>query len=301
MRNNHDKFILSPVLNILQETMNACNGIGSGIETQSLSDYVMQTTFLKMTGASEQKLKCICWEMATNDYTYRYQYLKKNYGECSSYEDKNSVYADLLKSIKKINPQYSIDSLFDDVEIISHLAILIEDNIKYTKQIQEQNKKRKLTDEEYRKLAEEMTNRYRTKGLCDKERNAFCRRVMFLNIKDEIESVLANSVVLLWKQQDYSNYIKLWERLSTNTFANEDVLLNKELRYIYSNKLYVHRNRCAHNLTSYQNNLPTIKTLVSSDYMYENYYIYISLLILIDEIYIRLYKVYKEVIENVVY
>lgn len=54
--NKQDKFILTPVLNILEETRTACCGIGNGIETQSLCEYVMQTTFLKMTGASEQNL-----------------------------------------------------------------------------------------------------------------------------------------------------------------------------------------------------------------------------------------------------
>ena len=88
----HTKFILSSLATILKEAVSACSSIGDGIETQPLSEYIFQTTFLKMTGASEQKMKCICWEMATNDYQYRYQFLKKNYGECSSYDDKNSIY-----------------------------------------------------------------------------------------------------------------------------------------------------------------------------------------------------------------
>ena len=59
----------------MRETVTACTGIGDGVETQSLCEYVLQTTFLKMTGASEQKLKCICWEIATYDYEYRHRYL----------------------------------------------------------------------------------------------------------------------------------------------------------------------------------------------------------------------------------
>lgn len=65
--NRHERFILSPIISILQDAVNASAGIGDGVEKQSLGEYVLQTTFLKMTGASEQKLKCICWEMATND------------------------------------------------------------------------------------------------------------------------------------------------------------------------------------------------------------------------------------------
>ena len=118
MRNNtHTKFILTPILSILKESIIACRGIGVGIETQALSEYVMQTTFLKMTGALEQKMKCICWEIASNDYEYRYQYLKKNYGECSSYNDKNHVYNDLINAIARINRSFNWHSIFFDIDI----------------------------------------------------------------------------------------------------------------------------------------------------------------------------------------
>ena len=118
MRNNtHTKFLLTPILSILKESIIACRGIGIGIETQTLSEYVMQTIFLKMTGALEQKMKCICWEIASNDYEYRYQYLKKNYGECSRYEDKNHVYKDLINAIARINKSFNWYSIFFDIDI----------------------------------------------------------------------------------------------------------------------------------------------------------------------------------------
>ena len=66
--NNHTEFILSPITGILKDVVSASTGIGSGIETYPLCDYIMQSVFLKMTGFQEQKMKCICWELATNDY-----------------------------------------------------------------------------------------------------------------------------------------------------------------------------------------------------------------------------------------
>ncbi len=86
---NHNKFILSPVSNILKDVVSASSGIGDGIETYPLCDYVMQSVFLKMTGAQEQKMKCIVWELATNDYDYRYErFTKSPLGECSNYTEK---------------------------------------------------------------------------------------------------------------------------------------------------------------------------------------------------------------------
>ena len=96
----HNEFIQTPIFNILQECVLACNGLDDNIETQPLHEYIMQSVFLKMTGASEQKLKCICWEMATEDYEYRYDFLNnKKYGECSSYDEKSKIYKDIIGQI----------------------------------------------------------------------------------------------------------------------------------------------------------------------------------------------------------
>lgn len=289
-----DKFILTPIINILQDTVTACAGIGCGIETQSLAEYVLQTTFLKMTGASEQKLKCICWELATNDYGYRYRYLKKNYGECSSYDDKSSIYKDLLNAISRFNPQYQVSSLFGDVDISAKEVELIDQKIIQTQKNQEKKKKRKLTEVELEQLATGMRAYYSKKGLCDKEKFHFCRVVLFENIQDEIVEILKNSLVAKWEQHNYANYKMGWKKLSEFGFAEGDTLLCKELQDFYVNYVYVHRNRCAHNLTSFQNNLPTLKTLTSDGFVYDNYFYRVSVLILLDEIFLRLYKKYIE-------
>ena len=153
MRNNtHAKFILTPILCILKEGIIACRGIGIGIETQALSEYVMQTIFLKMTGALEQKMKCICWEIASNDYEYRCQYLKKNYGECSSYDDKNHVYKDLIEAILKINKNFNYETLFADCDINTYIVEIIKQKITSAITIQADKKGRNLTNDEIDKL-----------------------------------------------------------------------------------------------------------------------------------------------------
>ena len=81
-------------------------------------------------------------------------------------------------------------------------------------------------------------------------------------------------------------------------FALGDVLMDKDYQDFYTNVVYRHRNRCAHNLSSFQNNLPTLKTLVGEDFVYDNYYYRFSMLLLIDEIFMRLYKAYVEVIDQ---
>ncbi len=71
------------------------------------------------------------------------------------------------------------------------------------------------------------------------------------------------------------------------------------LKEMYENHLYQHRNRVAHNTQSYQQNLPTLKTLESESYRYDNYFIYFAILILIDNIFIDIYSRYLETLEEV--
>ena len=173
----HTKFILTPIFEILKDCVNATKGIGIGIETYPLCEYIMQTTFLKMTGASEQKLKCILWEIATNDFHFRYEFLKTSYGECSK-------------------------KLFDTSHFCNYA--------------------------------------------CDKQGN-------------ENISLIENSIV-------------------------------------FEHIVYDQRNRCAHNLRSYQNNLPDFKILVSNEYDYENYFFRFSILVLLDEIFMKMYSEYFELL-----
>lgn len=293
MQNDEQRqFILTPIVNILQDTVNACKGIGQGIETQSLGEYVLQTTFLKMTGAQEQKLKGICWEMATDDYDYRYQYLKKNYGECSSYSDKSCVYRDLLAKLIKLDKGFSVAKLFDDVDVMPKLDLVIAQKVGEAQKNQERKKGRPLTDEEKEKMEAGMRKYYTSNGLCEKEQEAFSRRVLFLNVQEMIDRIVGKSLVAQWEEHNYLNYMTLWKGLSKWSFATGDLLMCKELQEFYSTVVYEHRNKCAHNLLSLQKNLPTLKTLEEEEFVYDNYYFRFSVLVLLDEIFVRLYRAY---------
>ncbi|MCQ2272398.1 MAG: hypothetical protein MJZ72_06395 [Bacteroidales bacterium] len=235
-KSQHYKFITTPLSKILEDSVNAIRGIGSGIETYPLCDYIMQSVFLKMTGAQEQKMKCICWEMATNDYEYRYEYLNnKNYGEHSDYCSKNNIYKDLIKRI----PQFDIDVITANVKDVKNIVLNILDNPNLLRAAQQES---------------------------------------FSYFKSNNTILKDNQI----KQKQKDTYI----------------LFQSDLHKSYDEIVYKHRNRCAHNLTSYQQNLPTLDTLASSDYIYHNYFFRFAILILIDEIFICLYKKYVEALEN---
>lgn len=298
MQNNHIKFILTPIFNILKEAIIACKGLGDGIETQSLSEYVLQTTFLKMTGASEQKLKCICWEIASNDYEYRYKYLKKNYGECSSYEDKNRVYNDLIKAIERINKSFNLNAILKDIDITPMLEIFLKTKIDKAIENQTIKKKRNLYADEIKKLSDGMTHRYMRQNLRDEERNILAQKMMLRELNCNIIDLIKDSPISIWEQQNFLFYKSNYDDIYSENFVSTKSLFDANLQEYYNKIVYKHRNRCAHNLKSYQDNIPTLTTITSDTYKYENYFYRFSMLILLDEVFIRLFKQFMHEYNN---
>lgn len=258
----HTNFILSPITNILKDAVTASAGIGNGIETYPLCNYIMQSVFLKMTGFQEQKMKCICWELATNDYDYRYKrFSQKTLGECSCYDEKKIIYQDLIHQIKKYIPDFNIATTINKQDLLTLTISEVKDIFSGTNLLiwNQSN------FNEYEKII---------------KMNIHC----FSNIEND-----TNINCLFVNCSNCPKYVK--KRKKCLFTVN-----SKNLQEIYDT-LYAHRNRCAHNSLSYQQNLPTLNTLGKEDYKYENYFIWITVLILIDKIFIELYKKYLEILE----
>lgn len=235
--NNHTDFILSPITDILEDVVSANAGIGNGIETYPLYDYIMQSAFLKMTGFQEQKMKCICWELATNDYEYRYKrYTLKTLGECSTYDEKKIIYKDLIDQIKKHDPTFDVSAELNKARISA-------------------------------------------------------------NTRSEIANIFSDSNLATWAQKSFDDFITNTNLIQSKYFATENNLFENVLQDKYT-LLYNHRNRCAHNTQSYQQNLPTLKTLIGENYRYDNYFVRFALLVLIDKIFVQLYIKYMEKLSN---
>lgn len=93
----HSNFILKPISDVLSDALVVLSTIGDGIDAMPVSECLLQSAFLIMTGFQEQKLKCIVWDLATSDYTYRYErFSRKPVRECSCYDEKNLIYKDLV-------------------------------------------------------------------------------------------------------------------------------------------------------------------------------------------------------------
>lgn len=106
---SHKDFILSPLSGIISEAISSINLIGRGIEVCALHEYLIQSLFLRLTGAQEQKCKCVCWYLANYDLEYRYtRFNKWELSECSTLKDKSAVFSDLVKAVRLLKPNYKV-------------------------------------------------------------------------------------------------------------------------------------------------------------------------------------------------
>ena len=244
--NNHIPFILRPATEIVKEAIWSLNATNGGIETYPISSYLLHSLFLKLTGAQEQKLKCICWEIACRDYEYRYDRFERNrYSECSGYDDKNMVYNDILNAIKKHDNSFLItDDIKNNILHVWKTSTreLFGNGVLY------HNFKRKY--DEYKEL-----------------------------ITDVDKEWIMNNTQLLTSEKNISSAARI------NTF-------NLALQGLFKKYVFVERNRCAHNTRSYQHNLPSIKEMVSPEHKLQNYFLFMSIIILLDEIYRKLFETY---------
>jgi len=100
---NKISFVSSPVYEILSDAVSSSNMIGDNINCFPVFDFILSATFLKMTGCLEQNIKAIRWELATNNHEYRRYLLSSRTSDCSSYNDKNQVFKQIVKELRSLS------------------------------------------------------------------------------------------------------------------------------------------------------------------------------------------------------
>lgn len=113
----HTSFILTPLSETLKNQAMSMATMTQGIGIYPVCECLMRSLFLQLAGAQEQKLKCICWDIATEDFPYRYErYHSWSLNECSAYRDKAAVFTDIIMQIKKVKNDYDPSTLSQDVK-----------------------------------------------------------------------------------------------------------------------------------------------------------------------------------------
>ena len=303
----HTDFILNPLMEVLADGVNACTSLPVGIENSALGEYFMQSLFLRVTGAQEQKLKCICWVMATNDYRYRYDLLNvKQYGECSEYKHKKEIYKDLASQIQGFDRDFTpIDVLGfvpvgeeREAEIRGKWEHEIDDRRRKDAEhiIAEQKKKVGELDQEAK---DEILNNLMRKRYPEKEwEERLFNEKKILFIKDIIARLLAmmeHSPLTAWNYREYLFFKEHWEEVMSEKqlILSDNEFLGSRLQGFYQQLVFEHRNRTAHNTASFMKDVPLLGTLADKGYVYKNYFFRFAILILIDEVFMMMFQRYR--------
>ena len=305
----HTEFILTPIRTILEQGVNASCSLNIGIESFPISEYYLQSLFLRMTGAAEQKMKCILWQMATDDYQYRNKYLNyQGLGECSTYSSKNTVFKDLLSQIINIKPDFDIHDIWEDY--VYNPATEAQERSRWEskekesrqKQIDSIIKKRNdngspMSPEEIKKMTDGIMGKPLNEDNFKNHLSASKCESRVSQILEEVSQLSVNTSFEAWRNIDLLNY----QRICHKKINGRDVaakgkdganLLNGNLVKLYNNLVYLQRNKIAHNTVSYQQNLPALETLSSKDYYMHNYFFRFAIILVVDEVFMRLYKAY---------
>ena len=258
----HSEFIETPLIEILKEGVRACHPLGVGIHTEPMKEYFLSSLFLRMTGAQEQKLKCICWELATHDYDFRNDYLKnigdpRKYGEFSSFIQREKVYNDLIRQLLLLN---------------------------------EGNRPHCTCLEDYKKFSQSVYTRVKVQL----KKEPLCSWLQ-KEIQDlEDTNIMIDTNIMTDPNNGPTSPTSFPARAKEWKYK----LFRNDLESIYDLVVKQHRNKCAHNLTSYQRCFDSFDRLKDKDYPRQNYVYRFVILILIDEIFIELYQKYKELVER---
>ncbi len=299
----HSRFILTPLAHILEDGANACRGVGDGIETYPLCDHVMQSLFLRMTGALEQKMKCLGWELATEDYDFRRFYLndQKMMGEHSNYNSKNSLYNQILKACGFVSNCHTSYLKFARLQQVKQEKGKLESEMKQLCAEGATKENKAQVEKQIKHKRDEIWELENNMNKCQ----SFTHNCEFAIDDFERETILNRAIE---KTHDFARTIwgygdergRLFFGKTVHLVINKDdfgkmsSLFEKNLQGIYTDIVYNHRNRCAHNTTSYQGNLPSFDSLAKDDYPLWNYYFRFTILLLIDEVFRLLYHRYQE-------
>lgn len=249
----HSEFIETPLTNLLRDVVSDSNNITNGVEFYGICGYVLHSLFLRLTGAQEQKLKCICWDLATEDYEYRYsRYNKWELGECSRLKDKSTIFSDLVDAVRSIKSTYSVF------------------------------------------------------GGSVANKQTFVR-----NTFNSIKCIFDKSNIVQCYPSEYETYLDIMAHFNLNNIeaGNQlftctdnltlETMTDETMFAATYTLLYKHRNRCAHNTLSYQNNIPSFQELNNEKVQrYYNVFLFISILITIDNLFIQVYRKYRSVLSR---
>ena len=119
-----------------------------------------------------------------------------------------------------------------------------------------------------------------------------------LFIKDIVTGLMTkmeHSPLTTWNYREYLFFKEHWTDVMSDKqlVLSDNEFLGSQLQGFYQQLVFEHRNRTAHNTASYMKDVPTLGAMADKGFVYKNYYFRFAILILIDEIFMRMFRKYR--------
>lgn len=116
-------------------------------------------------------------------------------------------------------------------------------------------------------------------------------------IRGEMNLIFENSALKNAFPNEYERFFAFFSTWNADSFAKGNELLRDNLVPIYSEYVYKMRNRCAHNTLSYQQDYLGFEDMQKPYMVYANYFTCFALLMLLDKIFVYLFKSFERQVE----
>lgn len=139
--------------------------------------------------------------------------------------------------------------------------------------------------------------------------NNALKNQILTNWRTTTQTLFDGSLLVRNFKNSYVEYLSMLASVNEKWIMNDTQLLTKQnilpeaetrvtcgqaLNGIFVKYVYRERNHCAHNIRSYQHNLPSLKAMIAQDYKLQNYFLYMSVMLLLDTINVKLFETYLE-------
>jgi hypothetical protein len=277
MLDTYDRIMKKDASCYISEMCNAYEKSNNGITSYPLVEYLLSSVLLRLTGFMEQKLDTLQLILCDYNADLRYRLLRDHNKLSSSYDAVVEIYSKFRCSINEIDTKnfYLIKNhyektIFSNKEQMQRAYVKILNT--FTNHPITNHIKRKF--DEYKKFED-----------------------YFIDSNAEYASTLQklhDPSTPKEQKEELHAYLKKLQKKSKANKKKSKAKNNINFVEIYK-KTILFRHLIAHNLTSVQADFPTITSMKSPDFQYENYFVRYMILLCVDEIFRDMYQYYKSI------
>lgn len=117
-------------------------------------------------------------------------------------------------------------------------------------------------------------------------------------LRKDFKEIVERSPFPLWLPGDYKRFNDFASQIKPieNGYMKGAIFGGDSVLCDAYQSAFEHRNRCAHNLRSYQTNVPALKLLQKDEKGYENYFAHLFILVMVDKVFTEYYRYYQKFI-----